>query len=191
MNVLANFLLCKIQQKLNPHFQGGKVAERKISFSERCTGEEFAELFPLAVFTDEKKRKTPIKFTSSRKISEVQFSNVNQLTYLFGEGWDLVYNKTSVGFCCPILTFRLRECKVISNKASLTDDIGAEEVENLGTNTYTSISVSFFRSAESRWSTKKNEVTGTYEESDYLRQVRIKQKMSKKLAKRRVLNYKK
>lgn len=150
-------------------------------------------MFPTAIQMKGKPKKDQsVKFSRNRKLYEITFKNVEQLNHLFGEGWDIVYNKSSVGFCCPTITFRLRETTLISHKTKLTDDLeDGEEVHQVGKNIFTCVSISFFRSSESRWSIEKNDLTGEYTESNYLQEIRRKQKISRKLAKRRVLNYKK
>ena len=139
-----------------------------------------------------KKKKLEIKFSRTRRIMQAKFEKIEQLNKLFGPNWDIVHNGTSVGFCCPTITFRLLETTITNFKTPLSDsekDLNA--IEESHSSTFHCISVSFYRSSVSRWSTMKDQATGRYVEALYVKKVREAQKISRKLAKKRTLNYKK
>lgn len=188
----VQYLLCKIKQKLNPYFSARTHSPKKIILRERCTKEEFSTIFPEARAIESKKRVRDIRFSTTRKIQEIKFTKTKHLDGLFGANWDLVFNKTSVGFCCPTIAFRLLETTIFSSKTPLCDsEIDLEECEPVETMIFHSISISFERSSVSRWSSKKDESSGRFVEAKYLKKVRKIQKKSRELNKKRMFNYKK
>ena len=119
--MLPEDLLALIKLKLNPRYGGRRGFEHRVSFSSVCQPEEFSAMFP---HTKELEVKTHSQqFTSRRKVKEMTINNVRNLDHILGMDWDTVFNKGSVGFCMPPITFRLQQTKINSNQAKLSYDI--------------------------------------------------------------------
>ncbi len=178
--------------------------EKKFYLQERCTKTEFRLMFPKAKITnppeidyDEVPLRCKNSFLRTHKLATVTFHNVRDLDYLFSgddtpeESWDIVFNGTAVGYICPEIEFRLVLTEVHSHKTKLTDDETGFDVTWKKTSSHTTISVSFYRGAATRWG-KYCLQSKSHEEADWETEVHYYQEHNEELVKkqRRELKHK-
>lgn len=141
--------------------------------SENCSVADFIRLFPLAKQHSEPKQKKKIplrkrnRFKTTRKLFSCAVSDLRELDAIFGTDWDYIFNGTSVGFVLPPMTFRLNLTTINSFKTALSKDLEKSFlVESSDKSTFTTISITLFRSTLSRWGGYIPS-SGEYQESDW------------------------
>ena len=199
------YLRNKIRQSLNPFLissGGGKrekrtTTEKKLYLQERCSKTEFRLMFPKATITsppdidyDELPLSSKNSFLRTHKLATVRFHNVRDLDYLFSgedspeESWDVVFNGTAVGFICPTIEFRLILTEVHSHKTKLADDETGFDVIWKKTSSHTTVSISFYRGAATRWGEYCLD-SKSHAEADWEEEVHYYQEHNEQLVKKR------
>lgn len=92
---VANYLLLRIKQKLNPGYGSRRNFEQVVYVRERCSVQEYLSMFPQAksfIVKKTKAKQLSRKFQTHRKLYEAVFTQPQQLNYLFGEDWWFVFN---------------------------------------------------------------------------------------------------
>lgn len=180
---LAISILAAIKLKLNPYFSGRKGYEHRVAFAQTVDEAYFGRLFPTGKFYPEKEHSS--KFCSRRKVFEMKVSHLRELDTALGNDWDLVFDRTSVGFCLPPVTVRLFATKICSSKSPLSYlvDVGTTDV--VETITTHRLQISFYRAAISRWTEEYDDETKCYKEADWMPKVRQLQAKNVQLCKKR------
>ena len=160
---MEQYLLSQIHAKINPYFTARKglvsalSLDKKMYIKERCTTEEFVRMFPEAKrFEEPPAESVPLrkknKFAATKKFFEQTFNDLRVLDSVFGSDWDVAFNGTAVGFVLAPISFRLLSTKINSHKTALCEDLeGSFLVQSSSVTSFTSISVTLFRSSISRW----------------------------------------
>ena len=165
-----NWLTCgirtQIRQQLNPHHQGGTKGKgdaadsRRVRVETMITPRDFLTLFPNSQkYERKKKNKSKVpdcvrhpKFLKTKRLYYQKISNLRDLDGLFGNGWDIVFNRHDVGFALPPFNITLVETTVHSFKNQLARDDERFNVTYSNKEKYQSLKLSFSRSSRSRWS---------------------------------------
>jgi hypothetical protein len=168
---------------------------KKMYLRQRCSVKEFKGLFPKAkaiprsiIDLEDLTYDERNKYVPSYKMYHMKFGTVRDLDYLFGHipNWDVVVHGKSVGFILPMIEFRLVITEINSFKTPLSDDpIIANTAEYSFVQQHSTLSISFFRGACTRWgsvdpATKKNK------EANWKERVLYFQKNNLTICKRRL-----
>lgn len=184
---VANYLLLRIKQKLNPGYGSRRNFEQVVYVRERCSVQEYLSMFPQAksfIVKKTKAKQLSRKFQTHRKLYEAVFTQPQQLNYLFGEDWWFVFNGTTVGAALPTLSFRLNETTINSHQTKLVDTEEADTQIYSKVDTYTILSATIHRCAVSRWG-EYDKKTECHSESNWKEEIALLQRKNVKLSKKR------